>query len=112
MDQITEEQIQNIASLLSTIHKIPVSEIDHISIPKYDFVNYFFPDIKMHTDLYESLTQLITRAEIKQDQFIHGDFHLENIVEHHGMYSIIDWTNGQLGDKRYNFAWALTLLKI
>ena len=49
--------------------------------PKYEFIDYFF----------------------------HGDFHLGNIVEVDERYMVIDWTNGQLGDSRYDFAWSLTL---
>lgn len=33
-------------------------------------------------------------------------------MENHGRYTVIDWTNGQLGDPRYDFAWSHTLIKI
>lgn len=35
-----------------------------------------------------------------------------NILEKNDRYTVIDWTNGQLGDPRYDFAWSLTLIKI
>ena len=33
-------------------------------------------------------------------------------MEKNDRYTVIDWTNGQLGDPRYDFAWSFTLLKI
>jgi len=51
-------------------------------------------------------------AQMKQERMIHGDFHLGNIVEDNKRYTVIDWTNGQLGDPRYDLAWSLMLQKI
>jgi aminoglycoside phosphotransferase (APT) family kinase protein len=58
------------------------------------------------------LISLVQTTQIKQEHIIHGDFHLRNILEKNDRYTIIDWTNGQLGDPRYDFAWSLTLKKI
>jgi len=49
---------------------------------------------------------------MKRDRIIHGDFNLGNILEENGQYTVIDWTNGQLGDPRYDLAWACLLLRI
>lgn len=37
---------------------------------------------------------------------------MRNILEKNNQYTVIDWTNGQLGDTKYDFAWSLTLQKI
>ncbi|WP_338080758.1 phosphotransferase family protein [Cohnella luojiensis] len=43
---------------------------------------------------------------------IHGDYNLGNILESDGKYTIIDWTNVQLGDPRYDIAWSIILIWI
>jgi streptomycin 6-kinase len=75
-------------------------------------MDYFFPGVKEHDDLNSALISLVQIIQIKQDRIIHGDFHLGNIVEKNDRYTVLDWTNGQLGDSRYDFAWSLTLQKI
>jgi aminoglycoside phosphotransferase (APT) family kinase protein len=44
--------------------------------------------------------------------FIHGDFNLGNILVDHTSYTMIDWTNAQMGDRRYDLSWAGFLLRI
>lgn len=58
------------------------------------------------------MSALLQIIQIKQDRIIHGDFHVGNIVEDNDRYTVIDWTNGQLGDFRYDFAWSLMLQRI
>jgi Ser/Thr protein kinase RdoA (MazF antagonist) len=110
--KVNEKKMIDIANILSRIHHTRVEEIKNIHIPKYDFIGYFFPGVKEHPDLYHALISLVRRTQIKQERMIHGDFHLANIVEENGRYTVIDWTNGQLGDPRYDFAWSLILKKI
>lgn len=107
-----EKKMTKIANILSKIHQIPVKEIGNIKLPKYDFIDYFFPGVREHTDIYKALISLVQTTQIKQEHIIHGDFHVNNIMEENDQYTVIDWTNGQLGDPRYDFAWSLTLLKI
>lgn len=52
------------------------------------------------------------RIKVRQDHFIHGDYNLGNIVEMDGKYTVIDWTNGQYGDPRYDAAWSVFLITI
>ncbi|WP_404450567.1 aminoglycoside phosphotransferase family protein [Virgibacillus necropolis] len=108
---VSKEALTEIASILSSIHKTPLKKID-ITLPKYDFISYFYPGIEAFPDLHKTITELVGKTEIRQNCVIHGDFHFENIVEDNGRYTVIDWTNGQLGDKRYDFAWSNTLFKI
>jgi len=97
------------ANLLAQMHQM---DVKGLGLPKYDFLDYFFPGAGEHRDIYQALVSLHSLVKIKQERLIHGDFHFENIVEEDGGCTVIDWTNGQLGDPRYDFAWALTLQKI
>ena len=107
-----EQLMVHMASILVQMHQIDVNELGNIQLPKYDFLDYFFPGAGEHRDIYQALVSLHSLVKIKQERLIHGDFHFENIVEEDGGCTVIDWTNGQLGDPRYDFAWALTLQKI
>lgn len=109
---VNEKKMTKIAEILSRIHQTRVDEIGNIQLPKYDFVEYFFPRVREQADIYNALISLIQITQIKQEQIIHGDYHIRNIMENNDRYTIIDWTNGRLGDSRYDFAWSLTLLKI
>ena len=110
--KLNDKKMIDIANILSKIHQINIEEIGNIHLPKYDFIDYFFPGVKEHDDLNSALISLVQMIQIKQDRIIHGDFHLGNIVEVNDRYTVIDWTNGQLGDSRYDFAWSLTLQKM
>ena len=110
--KVDEKKMKEIANILSKIHQIHVNDIGNIQLPKYDFIDYFFPVVREHNDIYNALISLIQITQIKQEYIIHGDFHISNILEKSDGYTVIDWTNGQLGDPRYDFAWSLILLKI
>lgn len=110
--EVNEKKMIEIANILSKIHQIHVEEIGNIQLPKYDFIDYFFPGVREHTDIYKALIILVQTIQITQEHIIHGDFHVRNILEKNDRYTVIDWTNGQLGDPRYDFAWSFTLLKI
>ncbi|MFO1443256.1 aminoglycoside phosphotransferase family protein [Bacillus sp. Bva_UNVM-123] len=110
--KVNEKNMKELAKILSSIHQILVKEIRGIHLPKYDFIDYFFPRVREHQDIYHALIVLVQNAQIKKEHIIHGDFHLRNILEKNDRYTVIDWTNGQLGDQRYDFAWSLILQKI
>lgn len=110
--KVNDKTMKKLASILARIHQIDIAELEHIQLPKYDFVDYFFPEVREHADLKQALISLVKQTPMKQDRIIHGDFHLGNIVEEQQRFTVIDWTNGQLGDPRYDFAWSLILLKI
>ncbi|GGD58956.1 phosphotransferase family protein [Paenibacillus nasutitermitis] len=101
-----------IANLLTTLHRTRGDDLESIPLPRYSFTDYFFPGVREHPDLWNPFVSVVKRVQIKQEQLIHGDFHINNIVEENGRLTIIDWTNGQLGDSRFDFAWSLTLQKI
>lgn len=109
---VNKKRMTDIAAILSSIHQTRVEEIGNLHLPKYDFIDYFFPGASEHADLQHALLSLVRIIPIKQERIIHGDFHLRNILEANGRYTVIDWTNGQLGDPRYDFAWSLLLQKM
>lgn len=110
--KVNDKTMKELASILARIHQIDIAELEHIQLPKYDFTDYFFPEASEHADLNHALISLVEQTPIRQDRIIHGDFHLGNIVEEQERFTVIDWTNGQLGDPRYDFAWSFILLKI
>jgi len=110
--KVNDKTMKELASILARIHQIDIAELGHIQLPKYDFMDYFFPEAREHADLNQALILLVEQTPMKQDRIIHGDFHLGNIVGEQERFTVIDWTNGQLGDSRYDFAWSLILLKI
>lgn len=106
---VNKKKMIEIANILSKIHQV---KIEKIQVPKHDFLDYFFSGVREHADVYHVLISLVQLIQIKQERLIHGDFHLRNILEKNERYTVIDWTNVQLGDSRYDFAWSLILLKI
>lgn len=110
--KVNKKKMSDLALLLASIHQTPVEELLHVQLPKYDFIDYFYSAIKEHPDLLLALTHFLSMTEMNQEQLIHGDFHLANILENNGKYTVIDWTNGQLGDIRYDFAWSFVLKSI
>jgi aminoglycoside phosphotransferase (APT) family kinase protein len=101
-----------LADMLAKLHQIKVEDLQGTHLPTNDFMNYFFPGAEEYADISRLLIPLVQRAQMKQESIIHGDFHMNNIVEKNGRYTVIDWTNGQAGDPGYDFAWSVVLLSI
>jgi hypothetical protein len=111
-DNIESGSMKAIANLLVKIHNARICFLEECT-PKFDdFVSYFFPGITEHTDITVVLQKILKVIEIRTDRFIHGDYNLGNILVNQGGFTVIDWTNAQLGDSRYDFAWASFLIKI
>lgn len=110
--KLDTEKMAELADILSSIHQIQASEMVTIPLPKNDFIDYFFHAVGDYPDIQHVLIPFMQKAQMKQGRVIHGDFHLGNLLEDSKRYTVIDWTNGQIGDARYDFAWALILLKI
>ncbi|NIK80240.1 Ser/Thr protein kinase RdoA (MazF antagonist)/RimJ/RimL family protein N-acetyltransferase [Paenibacillus castaneae] len=98
--------------LLASIHKIKVNEDERQQLANYGFIDYFYSDIDQYPDIRAALVHLVEIASIKQNRIIHGDYHWSNVVGEDGQYVVIDWTNGQMGDPRFDFAQSLVLNKL
>jgi Ser/Thr protein kinase RdoA (MazF antagonist) len=110
---VNPQMLTELAHILSQIHKTPIADLEESHIRKYDFVDYFYGGIGEFPVLLDALTPLVERISAKQESMIHGDYNLGNILEAaNSKFTIIDWTNGQLGDPRYDLAWASLLLRI
>ncbi|SCW53355.1 Phosphotransferase enzyme family protein [Paenibacillus tianmuensis] len=94
------------------LHQLSVEELEPALLKTYDFTPYFYPGIEEHQDILAELLLLVTSSKLKQNKLIHGDFNLGNILDNQGKYTIIDWTNAQLGDARYDLAWSSFLIHI
>ncbi|REK71190.1 phosphotransferase family protein [Paenibacillus paeoniae] len=112
VDPLKPEKMQAIAGILAELHQLNPSDIETLNMPQYDFVGYHFQGLDSHPDIAAALQSILSKVQMKQDRIIHGDFHPENIVEDGERFTVIDWTNGQLGDPRYDFAWSYFLLRL
>ncbi|MCM3206247.1 aminoglycoside phosphotransferase family protein [Paenibacillus illinoisensis] len=114
--ELTSSKLAHLAQHLMEVHRFPLNEAgagqDGAYISRYDFVGYFFPSIELYEDISTHLSYLLQRVQLRQDCLIHGDYNLGNILEMEDDYTIIDWTNGQLGDPRYDVAWSVFLITI
>lgn len=110
--EMNKKTATDFAILLASIHRLSNREMSRNDLPVYDFMSYFFAEAVDYDDLYHALHAIVPIAGMRCDHVIHGDFHLNNIVEDGGLLTVIDWTNGQWGDRRYDFAWSYVLMKI
>ncbi|MCQ6563298.1 aminoglycoside phosphotransferase family protein [Paenibacillus mendelii] len=112
LTNVTDQHAKDFADLLLQLHQVTLYELDPVLQRKYDFIPYFFPRLEEHPDIQTELLQLVNDADLQQDKVIHGDLNLGNILVTQGKYIIIDWTNVQLGDARYDLAWMSFLIRI
>ncbi|MGC5774158.1 aminoglycoside phosphotransferase family protein [Paenibacillus pabuli] len=113
--KLSKTKLERLARLLIQVHGYEVNGTENVGsdfIPQYDFIQYFFPSIDIHEDIHQILTSLLQQIEYRQDKLIHGDYNLGNVLEADHQYTVIDWTNGQLGDPRYDLAWSIFLMTI
>jgi aminoglycoside phosphotransferase (APT) family kinase protein len=112
LTKVNPSIFQDITGILTDIHRINPEELEGSALARHDFVEYFFSGVEAFPGIQQELIRLIKLADMRVDRIIHGDFNLRNIVEENGRYTVIDWTNGQLGDPRYDLSWACLLLRI
>lgn len=110
--KVSPSIFEKIAAILVDIHQLSPDGLESRAIVKYDFVKYFFSGIEAFPAMKELLLSLIASADMKMDKIIHGDFHLGNVLEENGQYTVIDWTNAQLGDPRFDLSLTCLFLRI
>ncbi len=108
---VTSPVVSELAALLSDVHCMAHESLG-VQLPQYGCIAYFFPNIEEHADLHEAVQRLTDLAAMRQDCLIHGDYNMGNVLANAEGYALIDWTNAQLGDARYDAAWASYLLRI
>lgn len=106
--------LASMADILLDIHKFPVEALSGVNVPVYDFAGYFFFAIEAYPEIRELALALTEQAGVTHNHLIHADYHPGNILEADGEsgYTVIDWTNVQLGDPRYDIAWSVILIRI
>jgi aminoglycoside phosphotransferase (APT) family kinase protein len=112
LDRLDSDVLKRLARLLVDVHAFQVNQLPQDVIPTYDFVSYFFPALDQHPDIGLSLQKALDQAQYKQNALIHGDYNLANLLEQENSLMIIDWTNGQMGDPRYDAAWSIFLITV
>lgn len=111
-NSVKSSHMKVIAHQLVEIHSLRLSYLQEY-LPRYDdIMGYFFPRNEVHSDILELLQKVLEDIEVRTSYLIHGDYNLGNILINQGRFTIIDWTNAQQGDSRYDLAWASFLIKI
>lgn len=111
--KLNKLKLETLADILTGIHSVPIESLPSPeALLRYHFISYFFPGIDGHADIKEILLPLVEDSQVGQYRLIHGDYNLGNILETDGRFTIIDWTNIQLGDPRYDAAWSIFLMRI
>jgi aminoglycoside phosphotransferase (APT) family kinase protein len=112
VQKVNRPKLVKLAKMLMDIHKLPLDSLNGFGLPSYDFISYFYPRIDEFPDIQHPLMELVQRANMKQEYVIHGDYHLGNILENENELTVIDWTNVQISDPRYDIAWSIILIWI
>lgn len=110
--KVNPDSLTAIAANLLDVHKLEINSSSSLKVPAYDFADYFFPDWAEQPEIRTLAQELAERGKLTAHQLIHGDYHLGNILEDSGTFTIIDWTNVQLGDPRYDIAWSILLFRV
>jgi aminoglycoside phosphotransferase (APT) family kinase protein len=113
----SQEQLEFISSTLAAIHNTPI-QFFQLHEPKDNLVfisELFarrFPHLHKHPDIHRITEMLRKTVPVANFSLIHGDFNLGNILFKGDRLSVIDWTDAQIGDYRYDLAWSSFLLWI
>lgn len=110
--KVNADSLSAIAANLLDVHKLEINSSSGLKVPAYDFADYFFPPWAEQPEIRTLAQELAERGKLTAHQLIHGDYHLGNILEASGAFTIIDWTNVQLGDPRYDIAWSILLFRV
>ncbi|MEK3905267.1 phosphotransferase family protein [Paenibacillus sp. FSL R7-0179] len=110
--KVNAASLTAIAANLLDVHKLEIDSSSSLKVPSYDFTDYFFPAWAEQPEIRALVQELAERGKLTAHQLIHGDYHLGNILESSGKFTIIDWTNVQLGDPRYDIAWSILLFRV
>ncbi|OMF89464.1 aminoglycoside phosphotransferase family protein [Paenibacillus sp. FSL R7-0337] len=110
--KVNADSLTAIAANLLNVHKMEIDSSSSLKVPAYDFADYFFPAWAEQPEIRTLAQELAEQAKLTSHQLIHGDYHLGNILEASGTFTIIDWTNVQLGDPRYDIAWSILLFRV
>lgn len=112
VQKLDKALLADLTAMLADVHRFDANLLKDIEAPSYDFISYFFPSIDSNKDIGQILERVMPEADYRYDALIHGDYNLNNVLIQEGKPIIIDWTNGQMGDARYDVAWSVLLVKV
>jgi aminoglycoside phosphotransferase (APT) family kinase protein len=104
------QHFRRLGTLLRELHSTPAPEIFRADRPWLDRkLAEARENLEWSEGSKELLVQLeTTRPEPHAEVLIHGDLALDNVlIDQDGSMSLIDWSDGDLGDPRYDVALAL-----
>ncbi len=117
VDRASRRDVLAFGHALATIHRTPIDRLSFdapadSSIFLQRLRTRFFDGVEVYPDLTTLLDWIWPRVPPLQTVLLHGDYHLGNVAWGNDSLSIIDWSEAQLGDWRYDVAWAelLTLI--
>lgn len=117
VDRASQVDIEAFGRTLGSIHAAPLDQLD-LAPPADSSVFFdrlrerFFDGVEAFEDLTALLHQARRQLPSLETVLIHGDYHLGNVARGAAGLSVLDWSEAQLGDWRYDLAWAelLTLI--
>ena len=112
IQKLNKNMLESLVKQLTKLHQLDLYTMPSLQLPRYHFATYFFPNLTHYNDLYHLLHHLLKQTDLQENTVIHGDYNLGNVVALKNKLTIIDWTNGQLGDARYDIAWSIALMNI
>lgn len=116
MPDPSDDDIAECAEILARIHATPAEGFDLEGPPPGEdpmdhLIPGYFPKPTGHPDLAGLLARLKEGVVRLRPAMVHGDYNLGNVLVLAGRKTVIDWWL-RLGDRRYDAAWASTLLWI
>lgn len=117
IERASHADIAAFGRTLALIHAAPLDTLG-LAAPVDAFAFFerlrerFFDGVGAFEDLGALLREARTSLPALETVLIHGDYHLGNTVGGARGLTVLDWSEAQLGDWRYDLAWAelLTLI--
>lgn len=117
VDRASRGDLLEFGRTLALIHRAPIDYLEFdlpadASIFLDRLQTRFLDGVEAFADLTAFLHWVRPLVPFLQVTLVHGDYHLGNVACGKGGLSVIDWSEAQLGDWRYDVAWAelLTLI--
>lgn len=117
VDRASPSDVEAFGRTLALIHAAPLHSLD-LGAPADSSVFFeclldrFFQGVSAFADLAGLLQDTRPQLPPLQTVLLHGDYHLGNVARGSEGLSVLDWSDAQLGDWRYDLAWAQLLTQI
>lgn len=117
VDRASRVDVEAFGRTLALIHAAPLDRLD-LAAPANSPAFFrrlrerFFNGVDAFEDLAALLHETLPQLPPLETVLMHGDYHLGNVARGAEGLSVLDWSEAQLGDWRYDLAWSglLTLI--